>query len=116
MKCGPGAVEDPVVKVKQLITDLMNKLQSEASSEAVAGEDPFAQVKDLITESINRLQSESSSEANRMPYHDDEVTNPSEKKVDLENQVATDTFKLEAAVSHFSVLHCVGRSRWQHGS
>ena len=61
MKCGPGAVEDPVVKVKQLITDLMNKLQSEATvtkSGAGAGEDLFAQVKDLSTDLTDSLQSE----------------------------------------------------------
>ena len=30
MKFGPGAVEDPFVEVKQLITDSMNRLQSQA--------------------------------------------------------------------------------------
>ena len=47
----------------------------------------------------NRLQSESSSEANYRPYHDDELTNASEKKADLENRLGTYSSELEAAVS-----------------
>ena len=46
MNVGPGAVEDSFVKVMQLITDVMDKLQSGASSEAVTGEDLLSQVKD----------------------------------------------------------------------
>ena len=64
MKFCPGAVEDPFVKVKEMITDLMNKLESEAWSEAVAGDELFAEVK-------NRLQSDASSEADHVPYRDD---------------------------------------------
>ena len=66
MKFGPRAVEYPFVEVKQMITDLMNKLQFEAAvtkSGASAGEDPFARVKDLITDSIERLHSQAASEA-----------------------------------------------------
>ena len=66
MMFGPGAVEYLFVKVKQMITDLMNKLQSEAcvtKSGAGAGEDPFARVKDVITDPINRLHSQAPSEA-----------------------------------------------------
>ena len=103
MKFGPGAVEDPFVKVKQSITDVINKLQREASSEAVAGEDPFAHVRDLITDSINRLHSQASSEANYKPYRDDEPMNASEKKADPGNRLATCSSELEAAVSTSSV-------------
>ena len=66
MKFGPRAVEYPFVEVKQMITDLMNKLQFEAAVTkcgAGAGEDPFARVKDLITDSIERLHSQAASEA-----------------------------------------------------
>ena len=40
-----------------------------------------------------------------MPYHDDELANAGEKKVDLENLVAADFSKLETVVSQFSVLN-----------
>ena len=95
MKFGLGDVEDPFVKVKDMITDLMNKLQSEASSEAVAGDELFAKVKELTRDSIVRFESDASSEAGHMPYRDDELTHPTEKKADLESQVATDSFDIQ---------------------
>ena len=87
--------------MKDLITDSIDRLHSQAPSEAVTGDDLFSKEKGLITDLItdNRLQSESSSEANHMPYHDDELVNASKKKADLENQLATDFSELEAAVS-----------------
>ena len=86
------------------VVELSSRVSTVTKSGAGPGEDPFAPVKDLTTESISRLHSQASSEADHMPHRDDELTNPSEKKADLDNQVATDTFKLEAAVSQFSVL------------
>ena len=63
MKFGPDAGENPFADVKKLITDVTNKLQSEASSEADAGDDLFVKANDLIvnliTDSMNRLPSES---------------------------------------------------------
>ena len=45
-----------------------------------AGARPFAKVKGLITELINRLQSEASSEANRKSYCDEETSKATEEK------------------------------------
>ena len=100
MKCvWSGAGENPFADVRELITD---------SSEANADEDPFSTLKelitDLITDLINKLRSEASSEANHKFYRDDELANGSEKEADLQNQVATHSSKLEAAVSKSSVL------------
>ena len=46
--------------MKKLIADVIDKLQSEAPSEAVAGDDQLTTVKDLITDLItdNGLQSD----------------------------------------------------------
>ena len=99
MQCVPDAGEDPFADVKELIADMLNKLQSEASSEANASEDPFSKVRELITDLINKLQSEASSDANHKSYRDDEFAKDSEKTTDLETQVATHSSKLEAAVS-----------------
>ena len=44
-KFGPGAVDDPFVKVKGLITDLINRVQSGTTvmkTGAGAGENPFS--------------------------------------------------------------------------
>ena len=106
MNFGPDAGENPFAGVKNLITDVINKLQSEASSEAHTAEDMFTKVMDLITALLtdNGLQSEGSSEANHMLHRDDELTNVSEKKTDLENQATKDSSKLEAAALASSVL------------
>ena len=109
MKFSPDTGENPFAKMNELITglitDVNNKLQSEASSEADAGDGPFAKVKDLvmdlITDSINRLQSEIS----HKPYCDDELTKASVNKEDREIQVATQSCKLETAVSEVAELH-----------
>ena len=61
-------------------------------------------MKELITDLIHRLQSEASSEASHKSYYDDELAKAKEKKADLETQVATHFSKLEAAVSKSSVL------------
>ena len=76
---------------EEFITDVINKLQSEASSEA--GEDPFADVKELTT---------NSSGANHMSYRDDELGPACEKTVDLASQVAVHISELEIAASGIS--------------
>ena len=62
MNSGAGAGEQPFAKVKKIITDSIDRLQPQASSQANAVENPFSEVKelvtDLITDSIDRLQSE----------------------------------------------------------
>ena len=64
-----------------------------------AGEDPSAQVKELITNSIKKLQSDASSEAKRKSHRVDELTKAGGEKVDPETQVATHSSKLETDVS-----------------
>ena len=65
---------------------------------AGADGDPFVKVKDLITDFISRLQAEPSSETNQKSYCDEEMSNATEKKEDLEADVAKHFSKLEAAV------------------
>ena len=71
---------------------------------AGTGEDPFARVKDLITELINRLLSKVSSEASHKSYCDYEWAKANEKKTNLKTQVATRSPKLETVVSKSCVL------------
>ena len=70
-----------------------------------AGEVPFANVEELIAELINRLESESSSDASHKSYCDDELAKVSAKKEYLQTQVATHSSMLEAAVAKSSVLY-----------
>ena len=66
---------------------------------ASADGDPFVKVKDLITDLISRLQAEASSETNQKSYCDEEMPKATEKKEDLEADVAKHSSKLEAAVA-----------------
>ena len=71
---------------------------------AGTGEDPFARVKDLITELINRLLSKVSSEASHKSHCDCEWAKANEKKTNLKTQVATCSSKLETVVLKSCVL------------
>ena len=66
---------------------------------AGADGDPFVKVKDLITDLISRLQAEASSETNQKSYCDEEMSKATEKREDLETDVAKHSSKLEAAVA-----------------
>ena len=66
---------------------------------AGADGDPSVKVKDLITDLISRLQAEASSETNQKSYCDEEMSKATEKREDLEADVAKHSSKLEAAVA-----------------
>ena len=56
-------------------------------------------VKDLITDLISRVQAEASSETNQKSYCDEEMSKATKKREDLETDVAKHSSKLEAAVA-----------------
>ena len=56
-------------------------------------------MEELITELINRLESEASSDASHKSYCDDELAKVSAKKEDLSTQVATLSCMFETAVA-----------------
>ena len=82
----PQGAGNPLVRVKALITDLITRLQAESLSE----------IKALITNFITRLQADSSSEIRHQSYYDEEMAKSAMKNEDLETQVATHSFELEA--------------------
>ena len=66
---------------------------------AGADGDPFVKVKDLITDLISRVQAEASSETNQKSYCEEEMSKVTEKREDLEADLAKHSSKLEAAVA-----------------
>ena len=66
---------------------------------AGAGEDPIEKVEALITDLIQRLQKEASAESSHK-----EMAKSTEKKEDLEAQVAKHSPKLESAVARSNTL------------
>ena len=66
---------------------------------AGADGDPFVKVKDLMTDLISRVEAEASSETNQKSYCDEEMSKATEKRQDLEADVTKHSSKLEAAVA-----------------
>jgi chromosome segregation ATPase len=71
---------------------------------AGAGEDPFQKVKGLITDLIKKLQEEASAEASQKAYCDEETAKANEKKADLEASIAKLSSKIEKATARAITL------------
>jgi hypothetical protein len=66
---------------------------------AAAGEDPFVKVKGLITDLIAKLEAEASAAAEEKAYCDDQIAKTEEKKSELEEDISTLTAKIDKAVA-----------------
>ena len=66
---------------------------------AGADGDPFVKVKDLITDLISRVQAEALSETNQKSYCKEEMSKITEKREDLEADITKHSSRLEAAVA-----------------
>jgi len=86
------------------LAQLASRISAIMKFGAGSGEDPFAKVKGLITDLISRLQAEASSEASHKAYCDEETSKANEKKEDLEAEIAKHSSKLETAVSRSTIL------------
>ena len=61
------------------------------------GEDPFAKVKNLISEMIVKLEKEAEAEATEKAYCDEQMSKTEAKKSELENDIAKLTAKIDKA-------------------
>jgi len=71
---------------------------------AGAGEDPFKKVKDLISELIAKLQAEASGEATEKSYCDEQIAKTEEKKGELDYDISKLTAKIDQAVAKSASL------------
>jgi len=69
-----------------------------------AGQDPFAKVKELITDLIAKLQAEAGSEATEKAYCDEQMSKTAEKKGELEYDISKLTAKLDQSISKSASL------------
>ena len=70
---------------------------------AGAGEDPVVKVKALVTDLINKLQAGASSQASQQSNRDEEASKATEMQGDVEADFAKHSSKLEAAVARSTV-------------
>jgi SMC interacting uncharacterized protein involved in chromosome segregation len=64
-----------------------------------AGQDPFAKIKELIQDLIAKLQAEAGSEATEKAYCDEQMAKTEEKKGELESDISKLTAKLDQSIS-----------------
>merc|ERR1711862_1038707 len=68
------------------------------------GADPFFKIKNLISGMIDKLQSEAASEATEKSYCDEEMEKTEAKKSDLDDTTAKATSQIDKAVARSATL------------
>jgi len=71
---------------------------------AKAGEDPFAKVKGLISDLIAKLESEASAEASEKAFCDEEIAKTDAKKSELNAEISALTSKIDTATAKSTKL------------
>jgi len=71
---------------------------------ARAGEDPFSKVKGLISDLIAKLESEASEEASEKAFCDEEIAKTDAKKSELNSEIAALTSKIDTATAKSTKL------------
>jgi len=66
---------------------------------ASAGEDPFAKVRALISDMINKLEAQAGSEATEKAYCDEQIAKTEEKKAELSHDLSKLTSKIDVAAA-----------------
>jgi len=86
------------------LAQLASRISAVVKYGSAAGEDPFVKVKSLITDLITKLEAEGSSEADEKAYCDDQMAKTEEKKGELEFDNAKLTSKIDVASSRSAAL------------
>lgn len=86
------------------LMQLASKISATMRYKAAAGEDPFAKVKDLITDMIDRLIKEGEAETGHKAYCDSEMSKTKKKKEELMYDVDKLTSKIDVATSRSAKL------------
>merc|ERR1719217_251368 len=81
------------------LAQLASRIAAAVRYGAAAGEDPFAKVKELITNMITKLEADAKSESNEKDYCDDELAKTKAKKEELDYEISKLTTKIDKAAS-----------------
>jgi len=71
---------------------------------ASAGEDPFVKVRGLISDMISKLEAEAHAEASEKAYCDEQIAKTEEKQTELEDDIAKLTSKINVAAARSATL------------
>merc|ERR1712032_25892 len=77
------------------LAQLASRMTSAMSSQRRAGQDPFGKVKGLLSDMITRLEEEASADASEKAYCDKELAKSTEKKEDRESSIAKLSTKID---------------------
>jgi len=86
------------------LNQLASRIGAVLKLSSAGGEDPFSKVKGLITDMISKLQAEASEEATEKAYCDSEMSKTTEKKEELTATVAKLTSKIDIDAARSSEL------------
>jgi DNA repair exonuclease SbcCD ATPase subunit len=81
------------------LAQLASRIAAAVRYGSAAGEDPFAKVKELIQNMVTKLESEAKSESNEKDYCDDELAKTKAKKEELDYEISKLTTKVDKAAS-----------------
>merc|ERR1719217_674025 len=81
------------------LAQLASRIAAAVRYGAAAGEDPFAKVKELISDMITKLESEAKSESNEKDYCDDELAKTNAKKEELQADISKLGSKIDRAAA-----------------
>jgi len=86
------------------LAQLASRISAVIRYGAASGEDPFVKVKGLIRDLIARLEAEAVADATEKAYCDEEMAKTEEKQTDLEDDIAKLTSKIDQAAARSAEL------------
>jgi septal ring factor EnvC (AmiA/AmiB activator) len=86
------------------LAQLASRIQAVVRLGSSAGEDPFVKVKGLIKDLIAKLEAEASAAAEEKAYCDDQMAKTEEKKSELEEDISALTAKIDKAAAKSAQL------------
>merc|ERR1719497_253361 len=86
------------------LAQLASRIEVVAKYGSAAGEDPFAKIKGLISDMIAKLEKEASADATEKAYCDEEMAKTKAKKDDLEFDISKLSTKIDQAAARSAEL------------
>jgi len=86
------------------LAQLASRIAAAVRYGAASGEEPFAKVKELIADMISKLQNEAKSEGNEKEYCDEEMAKTAQKKGELQHEISKLSTKMDQAAANSAGL------------